>query len=87
MKLKKNVCVCIYIYIYIYRKKEKEPSYASGEEERNYLEIHQSTVLCVLTKFALRRNFNQHLTDVGEGRYPSPVHSSHPVPPSGAEKD
>ena len=52
------------------------------EGERNNFEI---CILC-FTKSALRRNFNRHLTDVGEGRYPSPVHSSHPVPPSGAEK-
>ena len=29
----------------------------------------------------------QSLTDIGWGKYPTPAHSSHPVPPKKAEKE
>lgn len=54
--------------------------------KRNSFQIHQSTVfeqkVCPLDKL-----FTQSFTDGAEGKYPSPVHSSHPIPPKGEEKD
>lgn len=89
---------------------EKKPLVLlAGEGKRNHFEIHQITLFLIkpvhrknqLTRGNLMRYY-QSLTDLGEGKYPTPVllslprgrtelpnssHSSHPVPYKGGEEN